>query len=183
MPDWFHPCKENLDNNSFEIDISALAYPKDISGMALYIVFGPICGIHDEDDGKLANFETGIFVRYGGLYDEGRDLYWLPDPLVDVDHVWLKHIGTYHIESNYGRVQVNNWTTSMIIKSCGFYLVDKHDQEVATYAADMLHEDVDVNFEVPEKEQGNSGHLWMKYNFQRSTRVAMIDGAPSMGIQ
>ncbi|KAB1200458.1 hypothetical protein CJ030_MR0G007198 [Morella rubra] len=64
----------------------------------------------------------------------------------------------------------------------------KHDQEVATYAADMLHEDVDVNFEVPEKEQGNSGHLWMKYNFQRSTRVAMIktenpNGAPSMGIQ
>ncbi|KAB1211902.1 Protein SUPPRESSOR OF npr1-1, CONSTITUTIVE 1 [Morella rubra] len=159
LPYWFHSCKENLDNNSFEINISALAYPEDISGMALNIVFGPICGIHDEDDGELAYFETGIFVSYGSLYDEGRDLYWLPDPLMDVDHVWLKHIGTYHIECNYGRVRVFNQTTSMIIKSYGFYFVYKHDQEVATCAADMLHEDVDVNLEVPEKEWGNSGHL------------------------
>ncbi|KAB1200453.1 putative WRKY transcription factor 52 [Morella rubra] len=147
----------------FPGNISAL-YPKDISGMALYIVFGPICGIHDEDDGKL-----GIFVNMAACMM--KVVISIVARSVDVDHVWLKHIGTYHIESNYGRVRVYNRTTSMIIKSCGFYLVYKHDQEVATYAADMLHEDVDVTLEVPEKEWKNSRHIMDGVQISKKRRI------------
>ncbi|KAB1211905.1 hypothetical protein CJ030_MR5G000966 [Morella rubra] len=58
IPDWFHHCEENLDENSFEIDVSALTNLDEISGIVLYIVIGSICSVHDEN-----SYSNGIYVQ------------------------------------------------------------------------------------------------------------------------
>ncbi|KAB1213042.1 TMV resistance protein N [Morella rubra] len=141
MPHWFQHCVENSDDNSFEINVSALTNLDEISGIALYIVFGPTF-IDDE-----INNSCGIHVQCDGTYPHSFfDVSYLMGRL----HVWLQYITIYHIEYNSGQVRVYNDSKSMIIKSCGFYLVYKHELD-AKDDLDMLHEDVDVNLECREQ--------------------------------
>ncbi|KAB1211900.1 TMV resistance protein N [Morella rubra] len=149
IPNWLHHCEEDSDDNSFEIDISALTNFDEISGIALYIVIGSIFGIHVENDGQ-----PGIHMQYGSKYLEDYDIFEMTD-LKDLDHVWLKYI-------------VHNQTNSMIIRSRGFYLVYKHDEvKDDPY---VLRGDVDVNLDVLEKEWGNSVHLMDGVQFSKRCR-------------
>ncbi|KAB1215742.1 hypothetical protein CJ030_MR4G020428 [Morella rubra] len=70
IPNWLHHCEEDSDDNSFEIDISALTNLDEISGIALYIVIGSIFGIHVENDGQ-----PGIHMQYGSKYLEDYDIF------------------------------------------------------------------------------------------------------------
>lgn len=117
IPDWFNRCEENSDENLFEIDVSPLTNLDEISGIALYFIFGPT--FIDDEIHKL----RGIHVQYGVMY---RPSFYLASLLMGQFHVWLMYIATYHIECS-GHLRVYNDSNSMIIKSCRFHLVYKHE--------------------------------------------------------
>ncbi|KAB1226813.1 hypothetical protein CJ030_MR1G022045 [Morella rubra] len=165
IPKWFQHCEENSDENSFEVDVSALTNLDEISGIALYIIIGSSFGIHVEND-----HHPGIYVEYGGKY-AGVPHYkrFEMTDLMDLDHVWLKYIGTHYIENNNGRVRALNRTNGMIIRSCGFYLVYKHEG-VKKEDPVVHHEDSDVNLDVSEKKRRNSIHLMDGIQFSKRCR-------------
>ncbi|KAB1205554.1 putative WRKY transcription factor 52 [Morella rubra] len=149
IPDWFSHRKEASNSSSCEIDINGILCLDEIRGIAFCAV---IRSIPDSDQEKPTG---GIGVKINDNEVLERVIF-----LMESDHVWLEYstLESFKLEGNNLRVKFYCDFDPVFFKSCGVYLVHKHEGSPTDDLA-LPPEAVDVHLDLLDEVIENSEDL------------------------